>query len=189
MNEGRAGDWTVVPILPPTETEQASRDIPPPAAPEDEDDVRGWKFGSDNKRRRIAVGLGDIYDPGDIKVKKKEGETPPPSVPKAEEDPAGSGATSVPKWTPRGWLKPGEAPSKSETPPADPGPPTTAESATKPEETDPLTISLSSTAAKQEELPVKTEDSTETIEPPPTSGMFRKRKAPASGAGSRASRR
>lgn len=200
LNEGRIGEWTTVAVpLPPASSSSDAATLTP-APTVDEEDTRGWKLDG-SKRRRIAVSLGDIYDPGEIKVKKKEGETPPPlSEVKAEEDPAGSGATSVPHWTPRGWLKPGEAPSKVATAKVD------TDTNSPPKETKSIVTSddgpppASGTAipeppehANETSSLVKAEESDgvkgENPPAPPAGALFRKRKAPASGAGTRGSRR
>lgn len=197
LNEGRIGEWTTVAVqLPPASSSDpalVASASPPPPPVVDEDDVRGWKLEG-TKRRRIAVGLGDIYDPGEIKVKKKEGETPPPLEIKAEEDPAGSGATAVPQWTPRGWLKPGEAPPKTaatavvkmEELPSDTKP------LPKPEDESPPSTVLEPPVPvpnKEELAPVKVEEPEVVQADVPSTALFRKRKAPASGAGGRGSRR
>lgn len=206
MTEGRIGEWTVVPTpLPPASSSTPSSETPPAPATSasansalpDDDDIRGWRFDN-SKRRRLAVGLGDIYDPGIIEVKKKEEETPPPPPPepKAERDPAGSGATELPKWAPRRWLKPGEAPPRT-TPPQDDSSfrEENAKGIVKEEEEsnvlpdEPLQgarAGPSPPAVKEEEPESPKPRST----PEPSStGLFRKRKAPASGAGTRGSRR
>lgn len=200
LNEGRIGEWTTVsvPLPPASSSSDAATSTPAPTV--DEEDTRGWKLDG-SKRRRIAVGLGDIYDPGEIKVKKKEGETPPPlHEVKAEEDPAGSGATSVPHWTPRGWLKPGEAPSKIATakvdtstnnPPKEIKPIVTSDDGPPPASV--ATISEPLEHANETSLLVKVEEpeaiKRDSPPAPPAGALFRKRKAPTSGAGTRGSRR
>lgn len=194
LNEGRIGEWTTVQVqLPPASSSDpaiTTSASPPPPPVVDEEDTRGWKLEG-TKRRRIAIGLGDLYDPGEIKVKKKEGETPPPLEVKAEEDPAGSGATALPQWTPRGWFKPGEAPPKTtvtavvntEEPPSDTKP------LSKLEDESPPPILAPPASTTEELASIKVEELEVVKADAPSTALFRKRKAPASGAGARGSRR
>lgn len=212
MNEGRIGQWTTVEVqLPPAGSssltaESEEVDLKPPT--EDIEDTRGWKFDG-AKRRRIAIGLDDIYDPGEIKVKRKEGESPPtPSEVKADEDPTKSGATSVPSWTPKTWAKPGEIPlssTKSERPEQIDGIASTStiESGGLKKEAGETTsldyapsdsatnIGSASTEVKKEESVPPLSEPIPTSNPTPesSSGLFRKRKAPGAGASSRGTRR
>ncbi|KAF8342308.1 uncharacterized protein EI90DRAFT_3011806 [Cantharellus anzutake] len=57
----------------------------PEPEPTPDEEERRWKFES-NKRRRISVAMGDIYDPGEISVLRKEGEVKdePTEEPKIE---------------------------------------------------------------------------------------------------------
>ncbi|KAF8306315.1 hypothetical protein DL93DRAFT_225342 [Clavulina sp. PMI_390] len=216
QNAGVIGEWTVVaPPIPsrsdagPSNDYASSSSTPPsdgrqataeaetetsaaPAAEEtDPDDVRGWRLdGPAKKRRKIAVAMGDIYDPGEIKVKRKEGEeAPKEEAPKEEEVPVGS---LMPSWSATKWMKPGEA-TASATSKAE------AEARAKAE-----AEAAAANEAKEDEAvkaePESTapslvkEENTEDTKPAPSStapaepssgGMFRKRKAPAAGAGSR----
>jgi len=204
MTEGRIGEWTVVPVqLPPASSSTSSAEPTPDATSAyttvhalhggDDGDIHGWKF----KRRRVAVGLDDIYDPGIIEVRKKEEETtpPPPPEPKAEEDPAGSGATELPKWTPRGWLKPNEAPPRAIPPEGDTAPnEQDKEMPIKKEEESAPLPGEPSQKPNAEPLPpaMKVEEpqvpKVASAPEPSSTGLFRKRKVPASGAGTRGSR-
>lgn len=205
MNEGRIGQWTTVAVqLPPSgsaslDHESTAANQEPEPVVEDTEDTRGWRLDG-SKRRRIAIGLGDIYDPGEIKVKRKEGESPaPPPDVKADVDPAGSGATILPSWTPRTWAKPSESSSKKTEPKIEgddairsPG----AEPIKAKIEEDSIPNPLPSGSAnnigsspivvkKEEEVP-----SPPTLPAPETTtGLFRKRKAPSASASSRGSRR
>jgi WW domain-binding protein 4 len=77
--------------------------------PADEEDERGWKL----RKKRLNVGLGEIYDPGIIAVKVKPKEEPEV---KAEDE--GKGSTQLLtdganvktelKWTPVKWRKASE---------------------------------------------------------------------------------
>lgn len=198
LNEGRIGEWTTVAVqLPPASASfdhnNESSPVETPAV-EDQEDTRGWKLDG-AKRRRIAVGLGDIYDPGVIKVKRKEGDTPAPDESKTEEDAAEAGAKLLPKWTPKVWQRPGEAPPSVSTDAASgehAALPT--EPAVKKEEEDSSSIPGAIAASVEPPPTVKAEtpslDDPLPADPAPSSsGMFRKRKAPGTGAGSRGSRR
>ena len=202
MTEGRIGEWTTVPVqLPPAPSSSLSNEPTPapasapasPAAPEpveDVDDLNGWRF----KRRRVAVGLGEIYDPGIIEVKKKEEGIFPEH--KAEEDPASSQATEMPKWTPRGWLRPGEAPPNADTLDGNITPDksdTERPAKTEQESIDPPDESVQRPKAEPLSPAVKVEEpevgKSDSAPEPSSAGLFRKRKASAPGAGKRGVRR
>ena len=97
QKEGRMGEWTYVASTIP------GVDEPTPASSTDNQttETREWKLDKP-KRRQVAIGLGDIFDPGVIKVKKREDkpkEEPQPELP----------APPPPTWTPREWKHAGEA--------------------------------------------------------------------------------
>lgn len=120
-SEGVAGEWQIItPPQPPAGS--SSTPAPGPSDPDstdgpseagikreaevlvDEDDTRAFKL----RKKKIASGLGEIYDPGaiPIKIKKK---------PEPEETKAGPSAAvkpepaDRPKWTPTQWKRPGDA--------------------------------------------------------------------------------
>ncbi|KJA27810.1 hypothetical protein HYPSUDRAFT_34958 [Hypholoma sublateritium FD-334 SS-4] len=124
-SEGVAGEWQIItpPQLPagssstpvPGSSDPDSTDGPSEAgikreaeAPIDEDDTRAFKL----RKKTIASGLGEIYDPGaiPIKIKKK---------PEPEETNAGPSAAvkpepaDRPKWTPTQWKRPGDIPKET----------------------------------------------------------------------------
>ena len=146
QSEGRAGDWVVVAPPPPPLPESGSVSITSAADgvkweqevvvgevrkreedPPDDDDMRRFKV----RRKTAAVGLGEIYDPGIIRVKPRvkrdtEGESTAIQVTVATpRQPTASGpvlgsdvlqggtsteaqgtlpkATEMPSWTPREW--------------------------------------------------------------------------------------
>lgn len=223
--QGVAGEWEVISVSEPTPGEAEAHTVAAGAdgavgqkreaeLPPDEDDTRRFKL----RRKTVGVGLGEIYDPGliPIKVKKKE-ETPdalpPPGGGKAQ-DSVGStagatGATEMPKWSARGWKKPGERIEKptpvNEEVEAQAGgmhvdaqiegrqqvkagesalPPI---SELAPGEGPPASAKTEDIPIKPEEVVVKLE-AKETETATPATGFFRKRKLPAGGASSRGRR-
>ncbi|KAH9935679.1 uncharacterized protein B0H18DRAFT_420235 [Fomitopsis serialis] len=176
----------------------------------DNEDTRTFKL----RRRTVGVGLGEIYDPGTIPIKVKKKEEPADEAlpgAAAENGPAAIGtwtavgagstiATEKPSWFARGWNRPGE--SKANEPPnselaAPSGESTVArEGQAEPVEIEPTMttiakeepLAVDDVAAKveikAEEAPVKPEADAS----PAGGGMFRKRKLPAGGAGSRGKR-
>lgn len=215
--EGVAGEWEVVaesesePPLASAEQEQkptisASQDAGEGSVSRkreaqeiiDQEDGRQWKL----RKKTLGVGLGEIYDPGVIQVKvKPKKEESSETVPQKQSaiqssivGPSGSAATTMPKWSSRGWNKPGaenmdtdhtklpseEGPSESSK---DDSPYVKQET-----ESSPPTALLPDT--NKETAPVKLEEDA----PPQNSvsnagsGLFRKRKVPAGGAGSRGTR-
>ncbi|KAI0369691.1 hypothetical protein BV20DRAFT_967680 [Pilatotrama ljubarskyi] len=238
QQEGVAGEWEVVDvILPPSQDDGQEQgadgvnDVKPSLGegssagaragekraaeqPPDEEDTRGWKL----RRKKVNVGLGELYDPGAIpiklKTKKEEPEEqglPTSSGPGgANSSSAGAsgvlptlGGTEKPRWSARGWNKPGAASSSTATPePTSPSgeeghaPEAAAQIGVKSEE-DRLPESLyqepvppsseadSAPPVKVEEAqaPLKSE-SPEADAPPsaPSGGsLFKKRKVPAAG--------
>ena len=148
-SEGRAGDWVAV-VPPPPPLPQLG-DSPVPSAtgsvkleqddsvgevrkrmeePEDEDDTRRYKM----RKKTVSVGLGEIYDPGVIRVKPRvqrlvEEESTAIAVAASKQPPASGpvlggdvsqanipskipdtlpGATEKPLWTRREWKWAGE---------------------------------------------------------------------------------
>ncbi|PIL35893.1 hypothetical protein GSI_01553 [Ganoderma sinense ZZ0214-1] len=170
--------------------------------PLDDEDSRGWKL-----RRKVAhVGLGDLYDPGalPIKLKAKKMEESAQTGGASDGDGAngaGAGAglslggSEKPRWSARGWNKPGEASSSTAN---DGNGEARAEDAVKTED-DPLGKLVDEpipdgSPASEVKAEVKTEDvKAEPVEPaaPPAKAggsMFKKRKAPVGG-GNRGGRR
>ncbi|TFK54533.1 hypothetical protein OE88DRAFT_1625642 [Heliocybe sulcata] len=129
---GVAGEWQIVapaitqgasisPAAEPVPTDPSGELKKRPAegpAP-DEDTGRGWKL----KKKKLDVGLGELYDPGliPIRLKAKKEEPSEDKIPETDADatPTASifrgatpseapNATSVPKWSKVQWKKPGE---------------------------------------------------------------------------------
>src|SRR5258708_34333180 len=86
--EGRMGEWTFVSSPIPSSVQVKMQPEPVLAPVDVEREEREREFES-NKRRRIALGMGDLYDPGEIIVLRKEGETKqePKEEPKEEPEP------------------------------------------------------------------------------------------------------
>lgn len=131
-NEGAVGEWvSVVPPPPPlpekvdpaaatasssaeTETNVVGQIRKRDEGSVDEEDTRQFKL----RRKTVAVGLGEIYDPGVIKVKPRtENEETPSSAnePATSSYPSLSAGTEKPVWVSRGWKKAGELTSTSST--------------------------------------------------------------------------
>ncbi|KAL7281449.1 hypothetical protein ACG7TL_004762 [Trametes sanguinea] len=235
LKEGVAGDWEVVEVVqPPIADEEGTEDVKPDVSagttasaragekrpadqPPDEEDTRGWKL-----RRKVAsVGLGELYDPGAIPIKLKtkkeesEGAQGSASAGNVNSSTGAAGTlptlrgTEKPRWSARGWNKPGTSSRSTATPePAtSPGQEGTAAETSAPQapksEDNGLPESMSRepvqatseqpspTAVKSEEAPVSVKgESREPEAPPAPSGgsLFKKRKVPAAG-GSRGGRR
>ncbi|OCH93723.1 hypothetical protein OBBRIDRAFT_724203 [Obba rivulosa] len=215
--QGVAGEWEIVGIVEPSPsgTEEAPlQEAAPPAEtsrkreaePElDDEDTRRFKL----RKKTASVGLGEIYDPGiiPIKLKKEErADSTPPPVPGSSRgtfasfsNPTG---TERPKWSARGWKKPGEAAAEDATPSqegtSEPDarlPQLKVEEVDKPKQEElPETAPVPPMDGKQEVPNVKTEEPPVKLEadvqttPPPSGSLFRKRKLPAGGAGSRGRR-
>jgi len=198
--EGRAGEWTAVaPPPPPLHQESTSlgflsdtelkvepgenvgqirkRDE---EAPADDDDTRRFKI----QKKTVAVGLGEIYDPGVIQIKPKivkqeisadgNSETTTNGIPSA---------TEKPKWVSRGWRRAGEPTGE------DAGPFTQPENVESNVDTSPKEqVTMAENAIddnvksefKQESVnEVKKEESTDLLIPSSsTADLFRKRKVP-----------
>lgn len=224
QKEGVAGEWQFVEVVEPRpaaeesgvpsgDHEKQEPGVEGPSAgekrpaeePVDEEDARGWKL----RRKKINVGLGELYDPGalPIKLKAKKEEPEEAGLPQAGGFSAVAGGglpplggTEKPSWSARGWNKPGAAPRSTVSPePAgssnrhgnQPGDgETQPEVKAKdglPESNDhqPQSHPDTSLPLKREadQLPVKSESADVVVPPPVPSGgsMFKKRKAPAGG--------
>lgn len=166
----------------------------------DDDDGRIFKL----RKKKLGVGLGEIYDPGlipiKLKVKKEEqadtdGLTSIGHQAASGEAKASSTSTAAPKWTARGWTKPSDVQSNQTPTSGDSSAPHDVSQVSPPTREDlPLhtpvaealvdvksTISSDSPpipAVKVESDTVKGEEG-ET--PAPAGGMFRKRKIPGGG--------
>lgn len=126
--EGVAGDWEVIaseePAAPseagPSSSAQPSDSSAGPigqkrvldTAPEEEDSST-WKL----KRKKMGTGLGQTYDPGLIPIKLKakkedieiaaDNASVPDASPSSSSAADAGKATALPKWSARGWNKPG----------------------------------------------------------------------------------
>ena len=230
--QGVAGDWEVVSVVDPAAPAEEAGQAEP-AAPEagpsagvkreadaipEHEDTRRFKL----RKKTVGVGLGEIYDPGliPIKVKKKE-EAASESLPTGAGQSAGSSsavaavsngsaATEKPKWSARGWNRPGEGKTdeysamRSETPASTSPEPTIVQEAVQQDLEPPLDRASTVTDddhpttegtavkvdVKAENLQVKAELEADNAvaAAPAGGGMFRKRKLPAGGAGSRGKR-
>lgn len=172
--EGVVGEWTVV--APPIPVASSTSTPPSSRLEDDTEEARTWKL--DFQQKKAGVGLGEVYDPGVIKVKRKEGETVKKE--ELEDTPA---ATPMPVWTPRTW-KSSNAPETSED--------------TKPDiKSEPPDVKIKeeddTPSIQVEELTAESEVKAEPDAPEPSesssSGLFRKRKAPSGNASSRGVRR
>ncbi|KAG8919294.1 hypothetical protein FRC02_001758 [Tulasnella sp. 418] len=94
QTEGRASEWEIV--APPLPTLKRERSPSPNhvVEAEAEEDTRRFKV----RQKSAKVGLGEIWDPGEIKIKKKD---EAPAVKKEEE----IQASQVPQWTPVQWSR------------------------------------------------------------------------------------
>ena len=155
-------------------------------APVDEEDARQFKL----RKKKLGAGLGEIYDPGliPIKLKKKEEPTadaaPNGTTPSASISTTGapSAASAVPKWSSRGWARPGES---THEPHESPAPPEPAAENVSPQP--PAEEKVETPPVKVEEVTtVKAETPEATL--PSTSSLFKKRRVPAGGGASRGRR-
>ncbi|KZT10720.1 uncharacterized protein LAESUDRAFT_711190 [Laetiporus sulphureus 93-53] len=215
--QGVAGEWEIVTVAEsaaPTEQEstpsvKAEEGYGKREAeqPPDNEDARHFKL----RRRTVGVGLGEVYDPGLIptKVKKQEepeGSLPPAAFPDSSQGQSavasGSSATPLPKWSAKGWTRPGEKKTRSESREASQGQQTSPEAKEEsdgasvkqeeppaPEVVEPASVKQEPSALDEtESTSVKVEESVAAPMAPSGGGMFRKRKLPAGGAGSRGRR-
>ncbi|KAF7428317.1 hypothetical protein PC9H_007538 [Pleurotus ostreatus] len=170
--EGVVGDWEyVAPSQDLAATASSIVEAPEKREAEQPvDDERHFKI----RKKTLDVGLGNIYDPGLIRVKKKEASPPPPNpllAPATNQATLGlPAATNVPKWTKVQWKKAGdEEVGSSQEPPED---------HTEPElpNEEPMKTEESIDTVKTESATnlVKIEEST----PAPPTGLFKKRKRP-----------
>ncbi|KAG9045525.1 hypothetical protein FS837_006158 [Tulasnella sp. UAMH 9824] len=107
QKEGIAGEWSTVTVIPsaPLQAESSTagatsstpkRERSP--TPEDPEDTRRYRV----RQKTVAVGLGgDLYDPGEIRIKKREDGTKVIRL-KVEEP---TNATPVPQWKPTQWRR------------------------------------------------------------------------------------
>lgn len=212
--EGVAGDWQFVAVVEPNaegtqaaEPAQVAEPVAVAAAPEgtarkreaeappDDDDMREFKL----RKKKLGVGLGEIYDPGVIPIKLKAKKEEPSEhslvnssagIVPASTSAISSSATPLPKWTSRGWSKPGE---HKET--ESPGTQEKASEATSLEpvpkaepsfDDPPISNPAEVKASVKIEEPTEAEQETaETPRVPAGGSMFRKRKGPAASVGSR----
>jgi WW domain-binding protein 4 len=157
----------------------------------DDDDVRPWKL----RKKTLGPGIGELYDPGiiPIKLKAKKEELVPDAAPsELAESGKDKTSSSPPKWSAKGWNRPGDALTSS-TPAA------LAETqdapATSVKQEIPLSPALESASlpahvdlgdAKQTLLDTKAEESLNGVKSeqsesnlaPTGNSLFRKRKAP-----------
>ncbi|CAL1706497.1 unnamed protein product [Somion occarium] len=218
--EGVAGEWQFVPVetTPPVEEVPSAASTSSATEPTelrlkreapvivDEEDTRSFRF----KKKRLGAGLGEIYDPGPIPIKLKTKKEESPSneglagLGSVDAGPSGpiTPATSVPRWSARGWKKPTD---RETTSTVTNGTTTVKEEVSDSssqvkgeplEQSEPALSHISTSSSK--DIPsgdIKVEDvKSEEIEPPSTSsasfgGLFKKRKIRAGGnAGNRGRR-
>ena len=110
QSQGVAGEWEVVAPAPlanaaePSEEEEVKPDVEGSSATpigekrpaDDSESIHDFRF----RKKRITTGLGEIYDPGVIKVKKREEPKKEPSPAAAAEDSSSVASQQPPKWTP-----------------------------------------------------------------------------------------
>ncbi|KAF8894115.1 hypothetical protein BD779DRAFT_1609689 [Infundibulicybe gibba] len=179
-NQGVAGDWEVVGVAPavaptPDITLQDDANLKREAeAPLDEEDSRQFKL----RKRTVATGLGEIYDPGiiPIKLKKKEVEPEPaPTEPKPEVDTSAGPL----KWTKVQWSRPGEPQTDASRTELIPPEKQDIPLESTPEVGFKAEAQVDPTPARVSSSPVKAEESSADTAPP--ENLFRKRKMPAGG--------
>ncbi|KAI0766505.1 hypothetical protein BC629DRAFT_1538248 [Irpex lacteus] len=212
--EGVVGAWEVVEVVEEAKGEQgegqasgsnqAEADIDAERkrqaeAPVDDDDIRPWKL----RKKTVSTGLGEIYDPGLIPIKIKAKKEEPSSEAagsssalnvsssghSAGDNPSGS---TVPKWTAKGWNRPGEGQGSSSTSVTASHTKAEPRASSETESRPASATEAASSAAKLEpsdEIPqakeVKVEDrtlkaeETEASVAPPAQPLFKKRRGPA----------
>lgn len=211
--QGIVGAWEVVAVEEPTPTAEedggpdaaSSAHVPvaeEPSVPDpqsrkreaetllDEEDTRLFKF----RRKKINVGLGEIYDPGVIPIKLKTKEESAEVSLKKEDGTSSvvssiiststTQATTVPKWSSRGWNKPGETRQLDSQPITDIDSTTAEAQEPQPvEAVGPETHQPADVKAEVQDVKRDTEVKQEESEPaaPASGGLFRKRKVPVGG--------
>ncbi|KAG8956165.1 hypothetical protein FRC04_004240 [Tulasnella sp. 424] len=116
QKEGIAGEWSTVTVIPSAPTQAGSSSAGPSSStpakrersptPEDPEDTRRFKV----RQKTVTVGLGgDLYDPGEIRIKKREDGTKI-IRPKEEQ----TNATPVPQWRPTQWRRGGDSTTNGE---------------------------------------------------------------------------
>ncbi|GJJ06273.1 hypothetical protein Clacol_000464 [Clathrus columnatus] len=114
-SEGTAGDWVaVVPPPPPlpSEIEGTETELKPTVGetrkreeePVDDEDTRRFKL----RKKTVAVGLGEIYDPGIITIKPRKEDVAKEELSNGNKNDPLIVATEKPVWVSRGWKKAGE---------------------------------------------------------------------------------
>ncbi|KAH9942473.1 uncharacterized protein BXZ73DRAFT_97882 [Epithele typhae] len=203
QTEGLAGEWQVFDVAPPpadaAEGEaQAQAQVGDKrlaeAVPllEDEESGRTWKL----RRKTAGVGLGELYDPGELPIKLKAKKEEPVETKLGAPPPLGG--SEKPTWSARGWNKPGEYSTEQTVAAAEAsgrnaGQERVEEDEVKTEREDP-NISREAELKGPPEPEVKAEEvKSEPLEPvappaPASGSLFKKRRAPAGG-GSRGGRR
>ncbi|PFH49783.1 hypothetical protein AMATHDRAFT_146880 [Amanita thiersii Skay4041] len=206
--QGIAGEWQVVtPTTPPLPSSATDADdqkatenileIPEkrPADTLGDDDARHYKL-----RKKTTTGLGEIYDPGVIKVKlKKDEPATPPTETKAEEDHGLLSGVKVEdnqsksgeslkwlkvQWKPASWAPTAETKNGVDVSPRNPVASSDIEPQNPPNASGelPTKNEAEETKVKEEDLSVKSEDlvSLKSTAPSESTGLFKKRRAPAS---------
>lgn len=210
--QGVAGEWEVVSVSEPsgpTNPEPAEASVISEGEssrkreaeqPPDEEDSRTFKL----RRKKLGAGLGEIYDPGliPIKIKKKEESEDALMLSNLQSQSAGTdadgaSASEKPKWSSRGWNRPGESKERIQSAPTEEGGDGSAEPEAeqgenpglqvKQEPAEPLTAPSEQNAMvpKTEDIPVKVDADRNEASPLAAGGLFRKRKLPAGGRGRR----
>ncbi|KAG8916950.1 hypothetical protein FRC01_002759 [Tulasnella sp. 417] len=156
--------------------------------PEDPEDTRRFKV----RQKTVAVGLGgDLYDPGEIRIKKREDGTKI-IRPKVEE---ATNATPVPQWKPTQWRRGGDPTANGEEvrqeesseaqvkrePLVEPGPVENAEAS----KTEPL--AAGQRIPSPDDIKPEPQDVKPVVDAPSSAGpsLFKKRKVKSSTAGGR----
>lgn len=188
---GFVGEWSIVesttPSITPREEEEGDVKLEegelgqkrPFPVDDDEDAGHRWKL----RKKTTSIGLGELYDPGVIKLKTRaksatvdtvegNGADGAGWVPGAgEENLNGPRATDAPRWTTLKWRKPGEAHEESASAHEE----ATSAQEEAPSSAEPPVIEEAAVAVKQEEVDVKPE--LIPVQEPPA-GLFKKRKRP-----------
>ena len=214
--EGTVGAWEVVAIEEPAAGEEAEQvpkaeaDVPADEplvqaqslrkreaeAQPDDDDTRQFKL----RRKKLGAGLGEIYDPGLIPIKLKAKKEEPVDTPPKEEASGSDAPLKISQaipiakggWSKSSWSGPKEAkdekvlPSVSNEPVQDMSSTEGSEQLSA-EPSEPPSVDQDVPEVKAEPSEVKREetDSVTALQP---ASLFRKRKVPAGGAGSRGRR-